>query len=75
MRGSGGYMDWYCCGPEANVSEFIARSMKKKGWIYYTSSEICDEPGCLKDAGCGWSAVQGNYRYTCSEHMSKHHVG
>ena len=68
MRGSGDYIDWYCCGPYADVSDFVARSMKKKGWIYDTSSEICDEQGCLKDAGCGWPTKDGGYRYTCSEH-------
>lgn len=67
IRDSGSYMDWYCCGPYAQVSDFIARSMKKKGWIADTMSDICDEPGCLRDWCCGTNTETG-YRSTCSEH-------
>ena len=28
---------------------------------------LCDEPGCFKDAGCGWPSEKG-YRWTCYEH-------
>ena len=28
---------------------------------------LCDEPGCYKDAGCGWPSKDG-YRMTCGEH-------
>lgn len=28
---------------------------------------MCDEPGCFKDAGCGWPSDTG-YRWTCYEH-------
>ena len=28
---------------------------------------MCDEPGCYKDAGCGWPFKDG-YRMTCGEH-------
>lgn len=28
---------------------------------------LCDEPGCFKDAGLGWSSEDG-YRWTCGEH-------
>lgn len=37
---------------------------------------ICDEPGCYKDAGCGFpvTVTTGvrDYRWTCSEHWSKY---
>jgi hypothetical protein len=28
---------------------------------------MCDEPGCFKNAGCGWPSENG-YRLTCGEH-------
>ena len=28
---------------------------------------LCDEPGCFKNAGCGWPSENG-YRWTCGEH-------
>jgi hypothetical protein len=28
---------------------------------------MCDEPGCFKNAGCGWPSESG-YRMTCGEH-------
>jgi len=31
--------------------------------------ELCDEPGCTKDATCGWPTPDGGYRRTCAEHM------
>lgn len=31
---------------------------------------MCDEPGCYKDAGCGWPSETG-YRWTCYEHYRK----
>lgn len=70
IRGKGDYMDWYCCGPYSEVSDFIARSMKKKGWIADTMAAICDEPGCLNDAGCGTPGKDG-YRWTCHLHRPK----
>lgn len=30
---------------------------------------VCDEPGCSREAGCGWPTPDGGYRRTCSEHM------
>lgn len=71
IRGSGNYMDWYCCGPYATVSDHIARSMKKRGWIYDDTPEICDEPGCLNDVSCGFTTEDG-YRSTCSEHYREY---
>ncbi len=32
VRGSGEYMDWYCSGPYATVSEEIEQAMKSQGW-------------------------------------------
>ncbi len=35
----------------------------------------CDEPGCMKDATCGWptrpggTGLNGGYRRTCGDHM------
>jgi len=71
FRGSGCYLDWYCCGQDGVVSEFVRRSMRKLGWIFDNTREVCDEPGCLKDAGCGWNDGTKS-RYTCGEHMGKH---
>lgn len=31
-------------------------------------TNVCDEPGCKRDAGCGWPSPAG-YRRTCGEHM------
>ena len=31
---------------------------------------MCDEPGCYKEANCGWPTKDG-YRHTCFEHMKK----
>lgn len=28
---------------------------------------VCDEPGCNKEASCGWQSPTG-YRHTCYEH-------
>lgn len=33
-------------------------------------TNVCDEPGCAKDAGCGWSSAAG-YRRTCVEHWQR----
>ncbi|WP_210180609.1 hypothetical protein, partial [Bradyrhizobium jicamae] len=67
LRGEGDYMDWYCCGPYATVSDFIARTLKKQGWIYDDMPAICDEPGCLGFVSCGTPTPTG-YRSTCYEH-------
>ena len=32
---------------------------------------MCDEPGCFKDAGCGWPSENG-YRWTCGEHYREY---
>lgn len=69
MRGEGHYMDWYCSGPYAIVSDYIAMSMKKLGWIADVLPDVCDEPKCIKDAGCGW-LDNDIYRRTCYEHSS-----
>lgn len=68
LRGSGDYMDWYCSGPIASISEFIRRSLKKQGWIFDDQPGICDEPGCLQDVSCGWPQEDGRYRCTCGDH-------
>jgi hypothetical protein len=36
----GTYIDWYCCGPDSVVSEFIAQSMASKGWRFV----LCNDP-------------------------------
>jgi hypothetical protein len=68
LRGHGDYMDWYCCGPYPQVSDHIARVLKKRGWIYDDVGPICDEPGCLISAGCGTPTASG-YRHTCFDHQ------
>ncbi len=70
LRGEGSYMDWYCCGPYATVSDHIARVMKKRGWIYDDMPGICDEPGCLEFAGCGTPTPE-RCRWTCGKHMPR----
>lgn len=32
IRGEGHYMEWYCSGPDATVSEEISDAMAKEGW-------------------------------------------
>jgi hypothetical protein len=34
IRRSGMYMDWYCCQPEAKVSELIGNAMAAEGWSF-----------------------------------------
>ena len=34
VRGEGDYMDWYCCGPYAQVTHRVSYAMKKEGWIW-----------------------------------------
>jgi hypothetical protein len=34
IRRSGMYMDWYCCQPEAKVSELIGEAMAAEGWSF-----------------------------------------
>lgn len=67
IRGTGNYMDWYCCGPDGRVVEIISRAMKKEGWIWDDSGSVCDEPGCIEPAGCGTPTPTG-YRTTCLNH-------
>ena len=67
LRGEGDYMDWYCCGPHGVVSDYIARVLRKNGWIYDDMGELCDEPGCLNNVSCGTPTDDG-YRSTCYEH-------
>ena len=43
--------------------------MMKNGFIADTMGPICDEPGCLNEAGSGWSSDTG-YRVTCFEHSA-----
>jgi hypothetical protein len=68
MRGEGHYMDWYCGSPDGQVSDHIARAMKKEGWIYDDMPAICDEPGCLEFVSCGTPTEDG-YRSTCHKHI------
>lgn len=72
IRGEGDYMDWYCSGPYPEITDEIRRSLKKEGWIADDMPSICDEPGCLESAGCGWSESKGKYRHTCRKHMGTH---
>jgi hypothetical protein len=32
-------------------------------------TNVCDEPGCRLDAGCGWKPRGAAYRRTCGAHM------
>lgn len=32
IHGSGDYMDWYCTGPYATVSELVLDALAKEGW-------------------------------------------
>jgi hypothetical protein len=52
--GRGNYMDWYCSGPYAAITNEIRRSFHKAGWIADTQHPVCDETGCLDNASCGW---------------------
>ena len=72
IRADGNYMDWYCCGPYAEVSDHIARALKKEGWISDKLGAICDEPGCLKSVGCGFPTADGGYRTTCGDHYREY---
>lgn len=67
LRGEGDYMDWYCCGPYAEISPYIGRALKKQGWIADDMPAICDEPGCLEFVSCGTPTANG-YRSTCTRH-------
>lgn len=69
IRGSGNYLDWYCSGPYAVVSDEISRALKKENWIWDNSPAICDEPGCIEEAGIGTPMPDGGYRTTCRKHM------
>lgn len=34
IRGEGDYLDWYCCGPVASVSERVAEALAAEGWTW-----------------------------------------
>lgn len=34
----------------------------------------CDEPGCWREATCGWPSESG-YRWTCGKHMRAEQAG
>lgn len=38
IRGEGMYMDWYCCGDFARVTQEIDDAMAAEGWSYETQS-------------------------------------
>lgn len=65
--GRGDYMDWYCSSEEGVVDEEFRRVMKKNGFIPDDHPGICDEPGCLEDASCGFPSGTV-YRWTCYKH-------
>ena len=68
IRGDGSTsIDWYCCGPYADVDDIVARSMRSRGWWYDDIGHICDEEGCIEPATCGTPTEEG-YRSTCGEH-------
>jgi len=33
------YTDWYCCGPDGVVSEYIAEKLAERGWRYEVEAE------------------------------------
>ena len=68
IRGTGCYIDWYCSGPDASITDEIRQSFKKEGWIPDSTPSICDEPGCLEYVSCGWPTEDGGYRSTCGSH-------
>ena len=35
IRGEGSYMDWYCSGPYATVTNEIESAMKELGWTHH----------------------------------------
>lgn len=65
--GKGNYLNWYCSGPYATVSERVARRMKKMGWIADPLPPICDQPDCYEDAGI-FSFKDGKQIARCHEH-------
>lgn len=67
IRGQGDYMHWYCSGPYQTVDEEFRKIMKKEGFIADDMNGICDEPGCLEEASCGFP-TDARYRYTCYKH-------
>lgn len=32
-------------------------------------TRLCDDPGCVREATCGWPTPSGGYRMTCGAHM------
>ncbi len=50
---------------DGNVWNVCPRCRAAEGF-----ENLCDEPGCGRPAGCGWSGPDG-YRRTCYEHMEK----
>lgn len=65
--GKGQYLDWYCSGPYATVSNHIAHALRKEGWIYDVIGRICDDSDCIAPATCG-TPTQTGYRNTCGSH-------
>ena len=49
----GSTMEWNVCPCCRSAESFV---------------NICDEPYCQKEAGCGWPDEHGIYRRTCYEH-------
>ncbi|MCB2050420.1 MAG: hypothetical protein KDE63_03225 [Novosphingobium sp.] len=36
IREEGDYLDWYCCGPQAQVAPWIEETLKAEGWARRT---------------------------------------
>lgn len=68
----GDYMDWYCSGPDGIINNEFRYAMRKAGYLADDVGMLCDEPGCIGKATCGWPDENGGpYRNTCYKHYKK----